>query len=978
MAVDQLTAQEGAQGGLTAGHLVDHFVCRVGGLPVHSLEELRAEASAQAAETLLGIERSLHALQEALTDGLYQAIHGLEDQKLRRRLLKLKRNIHNLRAVSEKDVVASQTALAADFHEALVRYLELTNERRETHTRLLDLYAEELSAIRRRFQSLVEDEDFNKGLRLSSQVLSDQVRRYTRAGKNPGSKVRQVERSLLRYFSRMVMKATPFSTFCAIVPGTISEATTAPPTFDGAPQRKHSHLRLNKSLFAILLEHLTQRPGVREHLEVELNPTLGEEEGRLLFLSARRGAEIFQRLPRNPVIDLLQQRLAASPLPLGTLVEDFARNPEIDASADEVAAYVDRLLEIGLFRFRLGIREQEVDWDLPLREILAPLDDEHAQKIVTFLQHLRDDMESFARATAQERRGLLSAAVERTRSVFEDLEARMRPTAEMPPFYEDAAGNARLEVSAAGLEQTLAEYVALTSRLSWLHGEQASCRHFFDTYYSDPEPVPLLRFYEDFYREHFKSHLERQRSPGKDTTAAEPPNPEVSEEGTQDPTTYDAQNPFQLPVIEALQQAHKTLAERIMELWRDDPEGAEITLGKKDLETALRELPTHPEPCRSVSVFGQYLPEFTTEGDPALVMGGYLNGYGKYFSRHLYLLPDTVQEGLRQANVRLTDQKMAEICGDASFNANLHPPLLPWEVSYPTGESGASDEQIKSSHLFVDADPRNPHRLRLRHGAAGKEVIPVDLGFLNPRMRPPLYQLLSRFTPPGNFHLKVPEQPLPPQDLGDTKHSQGALYRPRVSYGGHLILSRRCWWIFPGMFPHRLPNEGDAAYFLRVWQWREDLGIPQEVFIRVRSLPAPPKSADTDMDPSTKTDSEAESRTGRDSESGTDTESGTDSESGTDAESGTDTETASQVKEKRQVQARPPVRKHLYKPQYIDFKNPLLVDLFSRTTENLEHFVISVEECLPDREHLLAVREGARYDTEFVLQVDFRKNHDAA
>ena len=37
-----------------------------------------------------------------------------------------------------------------------------------------------------------------------------------------------------------------------------------------------------------------------------------------------------------------------------TLCED------VEASEDEVAAYLDRLLDAG---FRLGIREQELDWD---------------------------------------------------------------------------------------------------------------------------------------------------------------------------------------------------------------------------------------------------------------------------------------------------------------------------------------------------------------------------------------------------------------------------------------------------------------------------------------------------------------------------------------------------------------------------------------------------------------------------------------
>jgi len=960
MAVDQPAAARGPQTTLAAGQLVHHFVCRVGGLPVRTLEMLRAEASADACAALVETENKLRQLQDGLTEALYQAVNGLQDRQLRRRLLKLKRHVHNLRAFSSTDLAAVEEVVPKELRDTLQRYHQLGRHRRETHGRLQETYLSELFEIRRRFQTLVEDEDFKKGLLLSSRTLSAELKRYTHTPvERPGSKVRQIERSLLRYFSRMVMKATPFGTFCAIVPGIVGQGRPQDehPTFRGEPRHKRSHLRLNKSLLAILLEHLTRRPGVREHLPVELNPTLGEEEGRWLFLSANHGVEVFQRLDKNPVIELLRRRLeGVSHIPLGTLARELLTNAEIDATEEEATAYVDRLLEIGLFRFRLGIREQEVDWDLPLRQILAAIEDHHALLICQFLEQLRDDMEACAEAPTEERRGLIENASKRMRFVFEEIGARLQTSAEMPPFYEDAAGQASLEIPAAGITQPIAEYVGLTARLSWLHGEQASIRHFFDTCYGDPQPVPLLRFYEDFYRQHFKAHLERQRHPGGAAAGGEEitEEPEADGEGPEtadDGETYDLQNPFRLALIEAIKKAHEGLGERIRELWRGDLEAEEITLEKGDLEVLLSDIPAHPEPCRSVSLFGQYLPGFAPDGGPALVANGYLNGYGKYFSRHLYLLPQEVQEDLRASNLLLTDQEMAEICGDASFNANLHPPLFAWEVSYPTGESGATEAQIKSSDLYVEPDPHNPFHLCLRHQATGKQVVPVDLGFLNPRMRPPLYQLLSRFTPPASFHIQIPEsaeRPPTPEEHGKNQQSnqqtaaqtsepdapgapsQGVPYRPRVTYRGRLVLARRCWWIFPGMFPRRQPDESEADYFLRVWHWREEFKLPVEVFIKVRSLPA------------------------RAAKSG---------------------EKEAEKDSKRRRRRR---RQHLYKPQYIDFKNPLLVDLFSRAAENLEHFVITMEERLPGREHLLQSGDGDEsYATEFVLQVDFRGARDA-
>ena len=107
-----------------------------------------------------------------------------------------------------------------------------------------------------------------------------------------------------------------------------------------------------------------------------------------------------------------------------------------------------------------------------------------------------------------------------------------------------------------------------------------------------------------------------------------------------------------------------------------------------------------------------------------------------------------MEKDLVASNRRLTRSELAEICGDASYNADLHPPLLPEEIAYPTAEGGSAEggsarDQISVSDLAMEPDPRSPFRVRLVNVTTGREVIPVDLGFRNPRMRPLLFQMLS-------------------------------------------------------------------------------------------------------------------------------------------------------------------------------------------------------------------------------------------
>ncbi|HYQ84437.1 MAG TPA: lantibiotic dehydratase, partial [Rubrobacter sp.] len=289
--------------------------------------------------------------------------------------------------------------------------------------------------------------------------------------------------------------------------------------------------------------------------------------------------------------------------------------------------------------------------------------------------------------------------------------------------------------------------------------------------------------------------------------------------------------------------------------------------------------------------------------------------------------PDEVEKDLVASNRRLTRSELAEICGDASFNADLHPPLLPEEIAYPTAEGGSASDQICVSDLAVEPDPRSPFRVRLVNTTTGREVIPVDLGFRNPRMRPLLFQLLSRMTPVSAFVLNPSEQPEEPEDAG-LEIPRHVVYRPRVTYRGRLVLARRRWTLSQALFPGRDRRESEAGTFLRIRRWREELGLPEEVFVRITDLGGERRAQPEKMWPG-------------------------------------------QVPPGRTpLGKRPGLRDHLSKPQYVDFRNPLLVDLFSRMTENLETFQVILEERLPGRDHLISSGEE-RFVTEMILQVDF-------
>ncbi|HET7461746.1 MAG TPA: lantibiotic dehydratase [Longimicrobium sp.] len=741
------------------------FVCRVSGAPADTVDELRAQATLDRLARLHQVDAELAERREPLSQLLFHAIGAAGgDKPLRNRLITLKRELYNLRPGASAKVTDEVLAsLPADDAEQVRAFAGLLDERVTLEAAVRQAYGEETPELRARFRRLLDDADFRKGLMISSRALYGAVDRWGQAaaeGKAElGGKEEKTERGLLRYYTRMAMKATPFSTFCAIIPGEFVENGDAADgeliRFHGDPRQKRSYVRINKFIYGLLYDHLRTRKPVRRALQVELNPTLREENGRLVYLTAIEAREVFQRLANNEVLELITSRFQGMGKPtLGDLIGALCQDPQIEATPEEAEAYLDKLIEIGFLRFHTGIREQDSDWDLPFRALLDAIDDDHARQSSQLLARLREVVEAYTDAGIGERARMIEEMHTLLKDAIESMDVQQRLRRDMP-FFEDATSPARAEVALTPAVrrtfETWAEWVRLTSRVAWPRGEQATMRHFFDTFYpaSDgPRRVPLLVFYEDFYREHFKAHVEKE---GKVRAGVQ----------DDDLKGYDVGNPFGLEFVKRLSEARDALGELVRTRWQAEPGADEISLAAGDVAEALQGVENTSDVCRSMGSFACLAPAEQPGGDPLLVLGGgsYTTGFGKYFSRFLYMLPDEVQEQVRRENASVTGELLAEICGDAQFNANLHPPLLRWEISYPTGESGNADEQLRSSDIFVEPDAADPGLLRLVHGPTGHRVIPVDLGFLNPRMRPPLYQLVSRFTPPAMFGPPIPESP---------------------------------------------------------------------------------------------------------------------------------------------------------------------------------------------------------------------------
>jgi hypothetical protein len=1032
---------DAAQSG--ADSLFHRFVCRVGGAPVDTVDELRAAETLALTVELARVEARIAAGREAVSHRLFTAIGTAPDKPARNRLIALKRDLYNGKAPTPARMAEAEAALDPETVEQVRAAAADLEQARDLEARVRAAYDRETAALRSRFAALVRDSDFRKGVLVSSRALYGHLDRYAAAAASGSLSGRdeKTERGLLRYYTRMAAKATPFATFCAIIPGTFVDGEAADgegeTCFSGSPRAKRSFVRINKFLYGLLFDHLKTRPGVRHALRVERNPTIRTENERLVFLTAIDGREVFQRLADNEVLQLIASRFQeGQPPTLGDLIRALSSDPEIDATPEEAEAYLNKLIEIGFLRFHTGIREQDADWDLPFRELLLAMDDDHAHRTAELLAGLRERVARYSEAGVEERAAVIDDMHAVIQSALEAMEITGRLRKDMP-FYEDATSDASASIALTpGVRRAFSDldtWVRLTARLAWPRAEQATMRHFFESYYGGSAPVPLLKFYEDFYREHFKAHVEKEQQRGRPPAEGEAP--------------YDVGNPFGLDVIREMGKVRTRMAELYRQAWNAAPDAETLDLTAEQIEAAVAGAETVSAVPRSMGAFALLVPGGAADGDPSVVLqsASYTAGYGKYFSRFLYMLPDDVQQDVRTANAALSSDLVAEICGDAQFNANLHPPLLEWEISYPTGESGATEQQLRSSEITVQPDPEDPQALCLMHGPSGRRVLPVDLGFLNPRMRPPLYQLLSRFTPPVMFAPPIPdtlEAPRPPApaavqseaqpaaDAADTVHADAVgadagqadavqadavqadagqvdagqvdagradagqdaavqagaapvvegtpedaaavaeapaprvVHRPRITFG-RLVLARRRWTIPGVLFPQRRPEESGADFFLRANRWRAEQGIPETAYLRMQPLPDPkPAQPGAPAQPEPVADAAAEipGYEGHAEDQAADAVEEAAEEPAVEGQAPDAAALAVAAKKVTQPS------RDFYKPQFVDFGNPLVVALLGRVATGLKNFTAVLEERYPDR-GALARHDGEAYATELVVQL---------
>lgn len=806
--------------------------------------DLRSDRGRLLLDRIAVLDAKLASERDRISEVLFGEIGGQADAALRRDLIALRRDLFSFRRPKigspTEDLLIQLSVTQPD----LLGFVRSLDERAHVIREFGEVFDSDRDAIRQRLSAWVQTPDFQRGLLLGSESLFTAQAAYLRSPPSGtiSGKLARTERGLLRYLLRASMKATPFSTFCIVAPGTLLQGNGEEGLVSAILGRLNPlrlSVRLNKRLYSMLTTRLAARPAIRNALIIETNPTIRVVGQNCVFLALSEGREAFQRVPASAVFMMLLSHVDANPgIRFGEFVAMIAEHEDIECTFEEASHYAEQMLAAGAIRLCYGIPEQEADWAPPLANLLAGISDPMAQELGASLRTLDACGRSSETAGLSEHVKLVAEMKRVAASVLGAIDV---PGDAQLPFLEDATAEVRQEIrrtkALEKLESTMGRLIAAGLRISWPRTRQAELRHFFSAHFAGISEVPLLDFYEAFYREHFKQYLSLADR--------------VSVEGIKAADGYDFENPFSLPLIEQIRLARGRLARLVSDRWAESPDVGELTLSLDEIEAITSEVPWTCSRPTSVVVLGTLARAEHAEGDLRFVCRQWQSGvgHGRMFSRWLHMLDPELLERLRQENAEFAESvRLAEIATDGGHNANLHPALLPWEISYPNSEGTRRANSIPPSELVVEPDPGDPHALRLRHLLSNTAVLPIDLGFLAIDSRPPLFQLLTAFAPPSGIAFPLPEPPAAiASGRSDGTFGRAPVIRlPRVVIGG-IVASRRRWMIPHASLPKPSANQRDSDFAIRLDRWRRENGLPEVVYMRYEnstSAAPPPEVED--------------------------------------------------------------------------------------------------------------------------------------
>ncbi|RXM38412.1 hypothetical protein BOQ62_17775 [Chryseobacterium sp. CH21] len=863
-------------------NILPYIFTRFAALPVQSLNTLVIPDAQHQLETWQKITELQKISNENLCDQLYLLIEKSTDNLQQKQLLNLKRSIYN----SRQNALTLIEKIQPETFELFKEYWHEWQHANATYKEFLELWEVKFqnyqSSSRQEIQKLIGEYPFKNGVLLSSKDLYEQLDGFALMPATPNKYSERIEFSILRYLTRMTYKTSPFSTFTYLGLTKTESDNSSKPS--SLPTILNCKIRLNNKLLKRIKKLMEQHPALQNLLLVNTNSSIAETEDRFTFLMNCANIEVFQEIQASGINQYIKELIDHSEesLPLSSLAKLLSS--QIDAALPELQNYLLKLVDVGFLELTLECSEIDPDWDSHLLIFLGKHKEINpsAHQLHQLVLILHEAKKEFGTAEISHREALLRKTSEIFDRVISDL--------------ENQAGIVKLPKEEM---QTLVDDILQRYK----NGEGFEKLPYLPTDYRQEGFI-----YEDVYttathiidKTLIQEYGQLLSDLSNRLSAFDIRGNEKNSMTDFFRSRYDHNQYIPLVTFYHEYYRYKNENESKPDIIQKDIENSwadtfwenlhhklenpdEIKICQKNLDV----LPISKHQAPAGSAFIQ-LADDSSGGKAKAVVNGLMQGMGKMSGRFLHLFDDEVSETHRDYNNRLfPDQILIELNDDSSFNANIHPPLLDHEVKMPSSNTQMKkSQQIPLNQISVGYHSDN-NSLCLIETFSRKEIYAFDLCLETITNRSNLYQLMSLFNPCiyVSYH---PLIQIIDRNFSKQYNKMPIQIFPRIVYEDLLILRRKGWLINLAAIPVQGKDEGDGIYFLRFNLWLSENGLPSSLFLYLQSSYIP---EDDSVD-------------------------------------------------------QPTGYRDDYKPQFIDFRQPLLFNLFKKLLKRASSYIY-VEETLP-------------------------------
>jgi thiopeptide-type bacteriocin biosynthesis protein len=666
-----------------------------------------------------------------------------------------------------------------------------------TATELDDALARDRAALRAGLAALIERPEIREAIHVASPDL-DAALGYWKS--NPdGEEGRRVERSLVRYLSRMAARPTPFGLFAGTSVGIVASDTR----LEIAPLGEYRRLtRLDMGYLAALIDVLSKDPQLAPTLPLRSNDTLYWSAGRWRYVEWRIDP---RRAPNGTPPERTHHLVAVDDTPHLRSTLDHARASESGATTRQLAAALagDGItLERAEEFINKLVESQVLVPDLPLHvtggDPLAALAQIVRDHGATSVADRMDDVVSKLDAIDEAGVGVPVSRYDVVNEALDALQANVDRRQLLHVDMSKPAPRARL---GASIVREISAGADLLRRLGRSGGETALDR--FRTAFTrryEAREVPLLEALDEEMGIGFTT---RDESRGD----AEPLLVGLDLVRRSDPTTYwgGREGTLLRLLLDALKNGNQ-----------------EIALSKSDIEALSSDrAPSLPSAFAAMATIAAGSDDALRRGDyRVLITSAHGPSGAPLLGRFCHVdtaLREHVEHHLRAEEALDADAVFAEVVHLANprvGNILSRPVLREFEITY-MGRSGAPVErQIPARDIMVSV---HGDRVVLRSARLGRRVVPRLTSAHE-------YTWKSM----GVYHFLCALQT---QGVAATAWNWGPLndapFLPRVS-AGRVVLSLARWRV-PKNELEALGREKDAALMRTVRRWRAQRGLSRMV-----------------------------------------------------------------------------------------------------------------------------------------------------